>query len=172
MPERWVFSQLSSRARCSWAGSGLIIGPWPIHASGNVPQRSHSDDCLTGHRTDLAVFEFFPKIPQDRAACGNYPLSMAEMMLLQETGGSASWPIGLAIDWSTKLAEHDRWLRTIVLARLGERQAVDEVMQEVALAAVAQRAPLSQAPRDNFPRFRKFRSSRRLTQTGPKLTQV
>jgi RNA polymerase sigma-70 factor (ECF subfamily) len=30
-----------------------------------------------------------------------------------------------------------------VLARLGERQAVDEVMQEVALAAVAQRAPLS-----------------------------
>jgi RNA polymerase sigma-70 factor (ECF subfamily) len=29
-----------------------------------------------------------------------------------------------------------------VLARLGERQAVDEVMQEVALAAVAQRSPL------------------------------
>jgi RNA polymerase sigma-70 factor (ECF subfamily) len=46
------------------------------------------------------------------------------------------------IDWVTALAEHDRWLRTAVLARLGERQAVDEVMQEVALAAVAQRAPL------------------------------
>jgi RNA polymerase sigma-70 factor (ECF subfamily) len=40
------------------------------------------------------------------------------------------------------LAEHDRWLRTAIFARLGERQAVDEVMQEVALAAVAQRAPL------------------------------
>jgi RNA polymerase sigma-70 factor (ECF subfamily) len=50
---------------------------------------------------------------------------------------------GPAIDWAARLAEHDRWLRTIVLARLGERQAVDEVMQEVALAAVAQRAPLN-----------------------------
>ncbi|MBX6312375.1 MAG: RNA polymerase sigma factor [Isosphaeraceae bacterium] len=49
----------------------------------------------------------------------------------------------VAIDWAAALAEHDRWLRTAVLARLGERQAVDEVMQEVALAAVAQRAPLA-----------------------------
>jgi RNA polymerase sigma factor (sigma-70 family) len=46
------------------------------------------------------------------------------------------------IDWAAALAEHDRWLRTAVRARLGERQAVDEVMQEVALAAVAQHAPL------------------------------
>jgi RNA polymerase sigma-70 factor (ECF subfamily) len=43
------------------------------------------------------------------------------------------------------LSEHDRWLRTVVVARLGEAQAVDEVMQEVALAAVAQRAPLDDA---------------------------
>ena len=28
------------------------------------------------------------------------------------------------------LAEHDRWLRTVVFARVGEPQAVDEVMQE------------------------------------------
>lgn len=47
------------------------------------------------------------------------------------------------VDWGAALAEHDRWLRTIVLARTGEPQAVDEVMQEVALAAVRQRAPLS-----------------------------
>jgi RNA polymerase sigma factor (sigma-70 family) len=46
------------------------------------------------------------------------------------------------VDWAAALAAHDRWLRTAVLARLGERQAVDEVLQEVALAAVAQRAPL------------------------------
>ena len=46
------------------------------------------------------------------------------------------------IDWSAALAQHDRWLRTIVLARVRERQAVDEVMQEVALAAVRQSAPL------------------------------
>jgi RNA polymerase sigma-70 factor (ECF subfamily) len=39
-------------------------------------------------------------------------------------------------DWAAALAAHDRWLRMAVLARLGERQAVDEVMQEVALAVV------------------------------------
>src|SRR4051812_18516607 len=47
-----------------------------------------------------------------------------------------------AIDWRAALADNDRWLRTIALARVGERQAVDEVMQEVSLAAVAERAPL------------------------------
>ena len=47
-----------------------------------------------------------------------------------------------AVDWASALAEHGRWLRTVVRARLGEGQGVDEVMQEVSLAAVAQRAPL------------------------------
>jgi RNA polymerase sigma factor (sigma-70 family) len=47
------------------------------------------------------------------------------------------------IDWQAALAEHDRWLRTVVRARLGEPQAVDDVMQEVSLAAVEGRAPLA-----------------------------
>jgi len=47
------------------------------------------------------------------------------------------------VDWQAALAEHDRWLRTVVYARLGEPQAVDDVMQEVSLAAVGQRAPLA-----------------------------
>jgi RNA polymerase sigma-70 factor (ECF subfamily) len=59
-------------------------------------------------------------------------------------GGTGTRP---PVDWAAALATHDRWLRTAVLARLGERQAVDEVMQEVALAAVAQRAPLSDPSR-------------------------
>ena len=46
------------------------------------------------------------------------------------------------IDWAAELAKHDRWLRTVIAARLGEPQAVDEVMQEVALAAVEQKAPI------------------------------
>src|SRR5687768_15023560 len=50
-----------------------------------------------------------------------------------------------AIDWPAALAQHDRWLRTVVLARLQEPQAADEVLQEVALAAVRQAAPLSDA---------------------------
>ena len=49
----------------------------------------------------------------------------------------------IKIDWQATLAEHDRWLRTVIYARLGEAQAVDEVMQEVALAVVRQRSPLA-----------------------------
>jgi len=41
-----------------------------------------------------------------------------------------------AVDWPAELARHGQWLRTVVLARAGEPQAVDEVMQEVAVAVV------------------------------------
>jgi RNA polymerase sigma factor (sigma-70 family) len=47
------------------------------------------------------------------------------------------------LDWTRILAENEGWLRTVVFARLGEYQAVEEVMQEVALAAVRQKAPLT-----------------------------
>ena len=47
------------------------------------------------------------------------------------------------IDWHRALADHDRWLRMVVLGASGSGSlAVDEVMQEVALAAVRQQAPL------------------------------
>jgi len=52
-------------------------------------------------------------------------------------------PTGAAsINWSSVLAEHGNWLRTVICARVGEPQAIDEVMQEVSLAAVRQHAPL------------------------------
>ncbi|MEM9185465.1 MAG: sigma-70 family RNA polymerase sigma factor [Planctomycetota bacterium] len=38
-------------------------------------------------------------------------------------------------DWCAAFAEHEAWLRLVVLARVGEPQAVGDVMQEVALAA-------------------------------------
>lgn len=47
------------------------------------------------------------------------------------------------IDWQATLKKHDRWLRMVLYARLREPEAVDEVMQEVALAAVRQAAPIS-----------------------------
>jgi RNA polymerase sigma-70 factor (ECF subfamily) len=47
-----------------------------------------------------------------------------------------------ALDWGATLAQHDQWLRRVVASRVGEPQAVEEVMQDVALAAVAQRSPL------------------------------
>ena len=48
-----------------------------------------------------------------------------------------------AIDWQAALAQHRRWLRTVVTSRLRGPEEVDEVMQEVALAAVRQQAPLA-----------------------------
>ena len=39
-------------------------------------------------------------------------------------------------NWSTVMEQHGRWLRTVVLARTGEAQAIEEVLQEVAMAAV------------------------------------
>ncbi len=47
------------------------------------------------------------------------------------------------IDWQAALNTHDRWLRTVVFTRVREPGAVDDVMQEVALAAVRQSAPLA-----------------------------
>jgi RNA polymerase sigma-70 factor, ECF subfamily len=62
--------------------------------------------------------------------------------------GSTTEPEGTgAIDWGATLATHQGWLRRVVAARVGEPQAVDEVMQEVALAAVEQRSPLQNPAR-------------------------
>ena len=47
------------------------------------------------------------------------------------------------IDWQSELALHERWLRTIVRARVRESDAVDDVMQEVALAAIEQKSPVN-----------------------------
>ena len=49
---------------------------------------------------------------------------------------------GPAIDWPSVLARHGSWLRAVILARVGEAQAVEEVFQEVSLAAIRQQAPL------------------------------
>lgn len=46
------------------------------------------------------------------------------------------------IDWLQAIADHEAWLRTALYARLGESQAVDEVMQEVSLAACGLKTPL------------------------------
>ena len=51
----------------------------------------------------------------------------------------------LVIDWEAALSEHDRWLRTVIYSRLRDLEAVDDVMQEVALAAIRQQSPISDA---------------------------
>jgi RNA polymerase sigma-70 factor (ECF subfamily) len=52
-----------------------------------------------------------------------------------------------SVDWGAALAVNQGWLRRVVASRLGEPQAVDEVMQDVALAAVTQRSPLQNPAR-------------------------
>jgi RNA polymerase sigma-70 factor (ECF subfamily) len=54
-------------------------------------------------------------------------------------------PPAAPIRWEPELARHERWLRTVILARGVEPYAVDEVMQEVALAALEGKSPLRKA---------------------------
>jgi RNA polymerase sigma-70 factor (ECF subfamily) len=52
---------------------------------------------------------------------------------------STQWPrepLAHRIDWPAVLAEHGRWLRTVLLARVGDPQAVDDVMQDVQLGVL------------------------------------
>jgi RNA polymerase sigma factor (sigma-70 family) len=51
------------------------------------------------------------------------------------------------LDWGATLAAYQGWLRRVVASRLHEAQAVDEVMQDVALAAVSQHSPLQNPAR-------------------------
>ena len=57
-------------------------------------------------------------------------------------GGSA---VTYNLDLPTALRQHDRWLRTVVYSRVGGAEGVDDVMQEVALAAVRHSATLPDA---------------------------
>jgi RNA polymerase sigma factor (sigma-70 family) len=47
-----------------------------------------------------------------------------------------SEPAAEKIDWPAELERHGRWLRTVALARVGDAASADDVMQEVAAAAV------------------------------------
>jgi RNA polymerase sigma-70 factor (ECF subfamily) len=57
-------------------------------------------------------------------------------MARQDMSERPSEPAASRVDWPAVLAEHGRWLRTVVLARVGEPAAVDDVLQEIALSAV------------------------------------
>jgi RNA polymerase sigma-70 factor (ECF subfamily) len=57
-------------------------------------------------------------------------------MARQDTTQRGSEPDANQVDWPALLAQHGRWLRTVVLARVGEAAAADDVLQEVAAAAI------------------------------------
>jgi RNA polymerase sigma-70 factor (ECF subfamily) len=52
-------------------------------------------------------------------------------------------PGAAVIDWASAVERHGHWLRSVIGARVGEPQAVEEVMQDLSLAAVRQHAPLA-----------------------------
>ena len=81
--------------------------------------------------------ELTRNLSQDLMRDGNYTLSMTSQSELNRTQS----PIA-SVDWNVILDDCDRWLRTVVFSRLRDSHATDEVMQEVALAAVRQTAPL------------------------------
>lgn len=51
-------------------------------------------------------------------------------------------PSRTQVDWESVLGQHAAWLRAVIYARVKEPQAVEDVLQEVALGAVAQKSPI------------------------------
>lgn len=58
------------------------------------------------------------------------------------TPDAPSGNVAAKIDWAAALDEHQTWLRTVIAARVGEAAAVEEIFQEVSLAAVRQKSPI------------------------------
>jgi len=56
-------------------------------------------------------------------------------------------PPTASIDWEETLQRNESWLRTVIAVRVGEAAAVEEVWQEVSLAAIHQRSPLQDVTR-------------------------
>jgi RNA polymerase sigma-70 factor (ECF subfamily) len=54
------------------------------------------------------------------------------------------------IDWSAALEVHSSWLRKVIFCRVGDPHAVDDIMQEIALALV-RRPPPDMNPRKVAP---------------------
>ena len=46
------------------------------------------------------------------------------------------------MDWTAALKANESWMRRVIAQRVGDREGVDEVFQEVGLAAARQRTPL------------------------------
>lgn len=79
---------------------------------------------------------------QDLSGGGNVFECMALDEATSSSGDGAQASAGRGVDWSAELVRHERWLRTVIWARLRDADAVDDVWQELSLAAVRQAAPI------------------------------
>lgn len=116
-----------------------ILGPFAGHATCNRSLRSGRvrSGRVTGPFRRSRCFSLL-YARWDRVAV----TILVTMDTMHDSDPGGDVPLERRIDWQTALARHDRWLRTVVYARVREPQAVDDVMQEVALAAVRQSAPI------------------------------
>lgn len=74
--------------------------------------------------------------------CRRFPRETDRDSTCYSIGAHSISSPAISLDFTTLLAQHDRWLRTVIFARVREGQAVDEVLQEVSLAAIKQQAPI------------------------------
>ena len=101
-----------------------------------APPRGLADEIVAINHAAAIFSELFPRRPD--FSCKTLLVAVTTHLAMA-TGDQTPRPGGPAasrIDWQAALVEHGRWLRTVALARLGERQAVDEVLQDVAVATV------------------------------------
>src|SRR6187402_2715663 len=90
--------------------------------------------CLTyycNNTYDSAVsVHVFPARQTPRAVTITAAMPRDESIMTRSQTGAGP------IDWPAELERHGRWLRTVALARVGDAAAADDVMQEVATAAL------------------------------------
>ena len=110
-----------------WADADVQIERKPLTSNGLLTELDLSGKAFSFPRCKMAL----------RAA--TIRATMTSMSCQAEAKRSQGMQ---PIDWQAALARHNHWLRTVVFARLGNLEEVDEVMQEVSLAAVEQKAPL------------------------------
>ena len=70
------------------------------------------------------------------ARCGATAVTIFPVMAIVDPRHPERDTSASRIDWPAALAEHGRWLRTVALARVGNSHAADEVLQNVAVAAI------------------------------------
>ena len=85
---------------------------------------------------------FFGEIVREHRKVGSRAATMSSVMNDVRCSLAMSDGPAAEIDWAAELSVRGRVLRLVILARVRDRHAADEVMQEVALAAVSQKAPI------------------------------
>ena len=109
-----------------------MVLPGPPSPTAGVGRRCFAPQLLDslGIRTRRSVGKIFPA--RDSRPAVTISMAMAPVDPTQLPGDAEA----NHVDWPAALEEHRRWLRTVALARVGECHAAEEVLQDVAVAAI------------------------------------